>query len=75
MGEVGRNGKLDKFVAVIVIITVVRMPHCVPLLTSFVGLQQAEGILIKSIDIVCNIPLLKMEEIKYILWLQQLIQE
>ena len=34
----GRNGKLDGLVAVIVIVSVVGKPHDVPLLAGFVGL-------------------------------------
>ena len=45
--EVGRNGKWDRFVAIIVIVAVVGTPHIVPLLVGFVGLQWAEYISIR----------------------------
>ena len=45
--EVGHNEKLNRFVAVIVILTVVVTPQGVPMLTSFVRFQQSEARLIK----------------------------
>ena len=44
----GRNGGLGRFVDVIAIINVIRIPHFDPLLSGFVGLQRAEAILIKN---------------------------
>ena len=68
----GRNGKFGGFVAIIVIVVVVGTPHGVPMIDSFDGLQQAEARLItKYKHILCNIPLLRSEERKYIVWLQQ----
>ena len=47
VSEVGWNGNLDRFIAVIVIVDVVEMQHGVPLLNIFEGLHQEEAILIK----------------------------
>ena len=43
IGEVGCNGKLDGFVADIMIIDVVGRPRGVPMIAGFVGLQRAEA--------------------------------
>ena len=48
IGEVGHNGKLYRFVDVIMIIIIVGRPHGVSLIASFVGLQLAEDRLIKN---------------------------
>ena len=70
----GQNGKLDGFVAVILIVTVIGMPHDVPLIDGFVGLQRTEARSIKKYNIVvCNSPLLWSEKRKYIVWLQKLM--
>ena len=71
-GEVGHNGKLDRSVAVIVIVAAVGTPHGVPMLADFVGLQWSEARLIKKYkNILCKIPLLWSDERKYKVWLQQ----
>ena len=49
--EVIRNLKLDRSVAVILIFTIVGIPHGVPLIAGFVVLQQAEVRLIKGTKI------------------------
>ena len=49
--EAVRNLKLDRFVAVILIVAIVGIPHGVPLLAGVVGLQQAVVRLIKSTKI------------------------
>ena len=49
--EVVRNLKLDRFVAVILIVDIVGIPHGVSLLAGFVVLQQEEVRLIKSTKI------------------------
>ena len=60
----GRNGKFDRFVSVIVIVTGVVIPHILPILAGFVGLQRSEGRLIKRYKIIIfNSPLLRIEEI------------
>ena len=70
--EVVRNGNLDGFIAVTVIVVVFRTPHDVPLITGFVGLQLEEAILTKTFKkSLCNIPLIQSEERNYIVWLQQ----
>ena len=70
----GHDGNLDGSVAIIVIIDFFGTPYGVPLLTGFVVLQREESRLIKSTKtFLCNIPLLRSEEIKYIVWLQQLM--
>ena len=46
--EVINNLKLDRFVAVILIVAIVGIPHGVSLLAGFVVLQQEEVRLIKS---------------------------
>ena len=72
--EVGRNGKLNGFVAVIIIVSVVRILHGVPLFDNSVGLHHTETTLIKKYKtILCNSPLLRSEKIKYIVRLQQLM--
>ena len=43
----GGNGKLDRFIAIILFVAVVGTPHGVPLLGGFVVLQRAESRLIK----------------------------
>ena len=40
----GHNEGLDGIVAIIVFVTVVGTPHGDPLITSFLGFQQAEAI-------------------------------
>ena len=62
---------MDRIVAVIVIVAVPGMPHGVPLLDGFVGLHQTESRLTKTTRIICNSPLLRIQEIKCIVWLQQ----
>ena len=63
----GHNGKLDGFVADIVISNIVEMPHIVPLLDDFVVLQRAEARLIKRYkNVLCDSPLLYSKERKYI---------
>ena len=42
--EVGRNGGWDRVFDVIGFVAVIGTPHGDPLLTGFVGLQQAESI-------------------------------
>ena len=44
VGELGRNGCWDGFVAVIGFVVVIITPHSDPLITCFVRLQQAEAI-------------------------------
>ena len=54
---------MDRLVAVIVIKAVIEIPHGVPLLNSFVRLNQEEAILIKSYkNHVCNSPPLRSED-------------
>ena len=59
-----RNGKLDGFVAVIVIVAVFGTTYGVPRLAGFVGLQWEEDILIKKYKKICNSKLLWIEERK-----------
>ena len=62
------------FLAVIIVVAVIIIPHVVLLLAGSVGLQWAETILIKKYKInVCTSTLLQSEERKYIVWLQPMI--
>ena len=56
--EVVYNGNLDVFIAVIVIVNFVGMPHGIPLLAVFVVLQREEARLIEKRKIVLNSPIL-----------------
>ena len=45
----GSNGKWGGFISVGVFVTVIKMPHGVPLLAVFMGLQKAEARIQKKI--------------------------
>ena len=65
---------MDGFVAVIVIVSAHGTPHGVTMLAGFLVLQRSEARLIKNHKhILCNSPLLQIDERKYIVWLQQLM--
>ena len=60
--EMGRNVKLYRFIADIVVVAVFGTSHGLPLIDGFVGLQRAEARLIIMYKIIlCNNPLLQSE--------------